>query len=173
MSGAVSRVFLASTPPSLRHRFEHRRQPANRHKAKVRCSTPGECTMGGIARYSFSAAYAGDDCKAIWRCQQMIFLPRFFSVLAILPLIVVAAPAALQKDMPYVAARKLLLKEGWLPVNLHLHDDYALMGVERELFKHNFKEFDSCSIDYSSCVMRYKRANNASLCKPSERKSAT
>lgn len=114
--------------------------------------------MGGIARYSFSAAYAGDDCKAIWRCQQMIFLPRFFSVLAMLLLIVIAAPVALQKDMPYVAARKLLLKEGWLPVNLHLHDDYALMGVERELFKHNFKEFDSCSIDYSNCVMRYKRA---------------
>jgi hypothetical protein len=88
----------------------------------------------------------------------MISLPRFFSVLAMLPLIVFAAPAALQKDMPYVAARKLLLKEGWLPINLHLHDDYELMGVEHELSKHNFKEFDSCSIDYSNCVMRYKRA---------------
>jgi hypothetical protein len=32
------------------------------------------------------------------------------------------------------------------------------MGVERELSRHNFKEFDSCSIDYSNCVMRYKRA---------------
>ena len=87
----------------------------------------------------------------------MILLPCAVSMFATLPLIAYAAPVALQKDMPYVAARTSLLKEGWRPVNLHLHDDYELMGVERELFKHNFKEFDSCSIDYSNCVMHYKR----------------
>lgn len=80
-------------------------------------------------------------------------LPLF----AVLPLIAFAAPATLQKDQPFTAARKLLLKARWKPINVHAHDDYALMGVEHELAKMNIKEFDFCSIDYSNCVMRYKR----------------
>ena len=89
----------------------------------------------------------------------MITTQRLVSLLAALPLIVYAAPAALQKDMSFVAARKLLLTARWKPINVHAHDDYALMGVEHELAKMNFKEFDSCSIDYSNCVMRYKRGD--------------
>ena len=89
----------------------------------------------------------------------MISVHHLFFALSLLPAIVFAAPADLRKDMPYLfAARKLLLKEGWMPANLHLHDDYAMIGVEHELSRNNFKEFESCSIDYSNCVMRYKRA---------------
>ena len=87
----------------------------------------------------------------------MIFRPLFLSMVTILPLTVVASPVTLHKDMPYINARKLLLKQGWHPVNLHLHDDYAFLGVEHELHNKNFNEFDSCSIDYSNCVMRFKR----------------
>ena len=75
------------------------------------------------------------------------------------PLIAYAVSASLQKDAPFAAARKMLLQEKWKPINVHAHDDYALMGVEHELAKMNIKEFDSCSIDSSSCVMRYKRGN--------------
>lgn len=76
----------------------------------------------------------------------------------LLPLIVHASPA-LKENMPFVKARALLLKDKWKPVYVHENDDYALMGVERELAKRNFKEFDSCSIDYSNCIMRYKRGD--------------
>ena len=85
--------------------------------------------------------------------RQLLFL------FALFPLIAFGSPATLQKDMSFTAARKLLLKEKWKPVNVHAHDDYALMGVEHELAKMNFKEFDSCSIDYSNCIMRYKRGD--------------
>jgi hypothetical protein len=82
---------------------------------------------------------------------------RWFVLLAgLLPLILHASPA-LKENMSFVKARALLLKDKWQPVYVHENDDYALMGVERELAKRNFKEFDSCSIDYSNCIMRYKR----------------
>ncbi|MYM75449.1 hypothetical protein GTP56_25085 [Duganella sp. FT134W] len=77
----------------------------------------------------------------------------------LLPLFAFAATVPLQKEMSFTAARKLLLKEKWRPVNVHAHDDYVLMGVEHELAKMNMKEFDSCSIDFSNCIMRYKRGN--------------
>ena len=87
----------------------------------------------------------------------MISTLRLVILLAVLPSTVCAAP--LKKDMSFTVARKLLLKARWTPVNVHAHDDYVPMGVEHELAKINFKEFDSCSIDYSNCVMRYKRGN--------------
>jgi hypothetical protein len=76
-----------------------------------------------------------------------------------LPLIAYAAPPALEKDMSFTTARKLLLKEKWKPVNVHARGDYALMGIEHELAKMNVREFDSCSSDNSSCIMRYERGN--------------
>ena len=77
---------------------------------------------------------------------------------AALPLIGHAAPAILNRDMPFAAARKLLLKERWKPIIIHAHDGYVRIGVERELAKLHINELDSCSIDYSSCVMRYSRS---------------
>ena len=79
---------------------------------------------------------------------------------ALLPLFASAAPATLQKDMPFTAARKLLLKEKWKPINVHAQDGYTFMGVERELARMNIKELDSCSVDYSNCVLRYKRGDD-------------
>lgn len=84
---------------------------------------------------------------------------RFCMLFSALPLIAYANPPALQKDMSYVTARALLLKEKWQPIKVHTNDDYALMGVEHELFKRNFKEFESCSIDHSNCIMRYRRGD--------------
>lgn len=71
--------------------------------------------------------------------------------------IVQSSPVTLQKGMPYVSARKALLKEHWKPLNVHAQDDYVPMGVEHELVKQRYREFDSCSVDNSSCVMRYRR----------------
>lgn len=85
--------------------------------------------------------------------RQLLVLFAFF------PLFGWATPLTLQKDMPFTAARKLLLKEKWKPINVHARDGYTFMGVERELAKMNIKEFDSCSIDYSNCVLRYKRGD--------------
>jgi hypothetical protein len=84
---------------------------------------------------------------------------RLLMFITALPLVAHAAAPQLAKDMPFMSARKLLLKERWRPVNIHANDDYALMGVEHELAKKRVKEFDACSIDYSNCVMRYKRGN--------------
>jgi len=61
--------------------------------------------------------------------------------------------------MSFSAARKLLMQQQWKPVHVHADDDYPLMGIEHDLAKLNIREFDSCSIDYSSCIMRYKRGD--------------
>ncbi|WP_051972001.1 hypothetical protein [Massilia sp. 9096] len=87
------------------------------------------------------------------RAQRLLIL--FFA----LPSIAYAFPASLQKHSSFAVTRKILLKDKWKPINVHAHDDYPLIGVEHELAKMNIKEFDSCSIDNSSCVMRYKRGN--------------
>ena len=84
--------------------------------------------------------------------------PRYLIIFATLPLIVSAFPTPLRNGMAYTTARQLLLKDRWVPLNLHAHDGYEFIGVERELAQRNFKEVDSCSIDYSNCVMRFKRA---------------
>lgn len=89
----------------------------------------------------------------------MISMRRMPIVFFALSIVVYANPLEIQKDMSFVAARAMLLKAKWKPFNVHEHDDYALMGVEHELAKRNFKEFDSCSVDYSNCVMRYKRGD--------------
>ncbi len=68
-----------------------------------------------------------------------------------------ASPAELKKDMHFLSARKMLLKDKWIPVNVHLHDNYALIGVEHELSSNKINEFESCTIDYSNCIMHYKR----------------
>jgi hypothetical protein len=75
------------------------------------------------------------------------------------PSIASAVPASLQKDSSFFTTRAILLKEHWKPINVHAHNEYALMGVEHELARMGIKEFDSCSIDNSSCVMRYKRGH--------------
>lgn len=79
--------------------------------------------------------------------------------LALFPLMSHTAPLALQKGMSYVSARKILLKDDWKMLNVHAQDAHVPMGVEHELIRKNYREFDSCSIDNSSCVMRYKRGN--------------
>lgn len=81
----------------------------------------------------------------------------FFILLLLTPLIVDAHPVRLKAGMSFLMARKLLIQDKWQPVNLHKNDDYVLMGVEHELFDNNFKEFESCSIDYSNCIMHYSR----------------
>jgi hypothetical protein len=89
----------------------------------------------------------------------MIRAKRLLIFFLAFPLVTYAAPVSLHKGSTFSATRKMLLKEKWKPINVHAYDDYALMGVEHELEKMNMKEFDSCSIDSSSCVMRYKRGN--------------
>lgn len=86
---------------------------------------------------------------------------RLITLLAVFPMIADATstPAPLHKNMSFFTARKILLKEGWKPINVHADDNYTPMGIEHELAKMNFKEFDSCSIDYSNCIMRYKRGS--------------
>jgi hypothetical protein len=87
----------------------------------------------------------------------MIRAKRLLIFFFALPSIAYAVSGSLHKDSPFTATRAMLLKEKWKPINVHAHDDYALMGVEHELVRMGIKEFDSCSIDNSSCVMRYKR----------------
>jgi hypothetical protein len=89
----------------------------------------------------------------------MIRAKRLLIFFFALPSIAYAVSGSPQKDSPFAATRAMLLKEKWKPVNVHAHDDYALMGVEHELARMGINEFDSCSIDNSSCVMRYKRGS--------------
>jgi len=64
----------------------------------------------------------------------------------------------LKKGMPFQLARSLLIKQGWRPVNIHQHDDYAFMGIETEWVKAGFSELDSCAVDRASCIANYRKA---------------
>ncbi|MYM41039.1 hypothetical protein [Duganella qianjiadongensis] len=87
----------------------------------------------------------------------MITVRKILSLASLIPLLATGTPLTLHKDMPFSAARKLLIQQKWKPIHVHADDHYSLMGVEHELAKLNIREFDSCSIDYSNCIMRYKR----------------
>ena len=76
------------------------------------------------------------------------------------PLITQAAPRQLAVGMNFVEARRILLHSRWQPINIHANDDYEPMGVEHELFRRGYKEFDSCSIDVSSCILHYRRGSH-------------
>jgi hypothetical protein len=73
---------------------------------------------------------------------------RLLIVFFALPSIAHTAPPPLREGMTFTAARKLLLKEKWKPINVHAYDDYALMGVEHELAKMNIREFDAESCNF-------------------------
>jgi hypothetical protein len=57
----------------------------------------------------------------------------------------------------FTAARKLLIKEKWVPVAMHANDHYVYEGVEKQLVKRGFREVDGCSMDSSRCILYYKR----------------
>lgn len=71
-----------------------------------------------------------------------------------------AVDLKLRKGEPFLAARKRILKLGWKPDRMHLHDKYEYMGTEVELSKLGFVEVDSCSIDAGSlCIFYYRKGN--------------
>lgn len=63
----------------------------------------------------------------------------------------------IQKEMPFLAARRQLIQDKWHPVDVHKNEPYELMGVEHDLARLGIREFESCSIDYSNCILHYRR----------------
>lgn len=70
------------------------------------------------------------------------------------------ADLKLKMGEPFLAARKRILKLGWKPDRMHMHDKYEYMGTEVELSKLGFVEVDSCSVDAGSlCIFYYRKGN--------------
>lgn len=66
----------------------------------------------------------------------------------------------LHKDQRFTQARAKLIASKWTPVALHLRHEPELEGVEKQLAKRGFMEFDSCSIDSSRCILYYRKASD-------------
>jgi hypothetical protein len=82
------------------------------------------------------------------------------SVLAMLPMAVLAVPLHIHKDQPFLQARTRLLKNHWKPGPMHEADEYRYEGVEKQLVTRGFKEVDSCSVDSSRCILYYKKGEH-------------
>ncbi len=73
------------------------------------------------------------------------------------PLISTAAVDYLRQGAKFTKARTLLIKDKWVPVTMHVNDNYVYDGVEKELIKRKFTEVDSCSNDSSRCILYYTK----------------
>lgn len=84
--------------------------------------------------------------------------------ICLLILVLLAFPSAgysdeLKKGMKFLAARKLLIKSKWQPVNVHKDKDYTFIGVENELIKAHIEEVENCAIDKAICQFNYRKKN--------------
>lgn len=59
--------------------------------------------------------------------------------------------------MPFLDARKNMLNQHWAPVDVHLNDNYAFIGVEKKLRHQRFIEVESCAMDQALCIFNYKK----------------
>lgn len=60
---------------------------------------------------------------------------------------------AIEKGMPFLDARKLLLKDHWIPA------DHEEIGVENDLGRMNINEVESCAMGQAFCIFNYKKNN--------------
>lgn len=87
--------------------------------------------------------------------------PRCLLILlfCMVPLLSGAATLPIHKDQSFTQARARLVSAKWKPVKMHdPHDEFE--GVERQLVKRGFMEFDSCSIDSSRCILYYRKGKS-------------
>jgi hypothetical protein len=63
----------------------------------------------------------------------------------------------LEKGMNFLIARKILIRKGWQPINMHEKEDYPYSGVEKELIALDIKELESCAMDRAVCLFNYKK----------------
>lgn len=73
------------------------------------------------------------------------------------PLLAASYPPYLKQDLPFTNARKLLIKDGWKPIPMHINEHYEYDGVEKELVRLKFMEVDSCSNDSARCILYYRK----------------
>ncbi|MET3105988.1 hypothetical protein AAKU58_000803 [Oxalobacteraceae bacterium GrIS 1.18] len=63
----------------------------------------------------------------------------------------------LKKDQLFTTARKLLIKDKWVPERMHTEHNYDYIGEEKDLIALKILELSSCSIDSSRCIFYYKK----------------
>ncbi len=89
-------------------------------------------------------------------------IKKFFTfIFLIIAMMSSASPSEdyLKKDQLFTAARKLLIKNKWVPVKIHAEQNYEYVGLEKDLITLNILEVDSCSIDSSRCIFYYRKNN--------------
>lgn len=74
-----------------------------------------------------------------------------------IPLASLAATDYLKKDASFIKARAQLIKDKWLPIRMHINDNWVYENAEKDLVKHNIFEVDSCSMDTARCILYYKK----------------
>ena len=75
---------------------------------------------------------------------------KFMKYPLLLIFIVLAAKSSFASENPLVTgmgfneARERLISAGWMPVKMHLNDQWQYSGIEKDLFKEHYFEVDSC-----------------------------
>lgn len=81
----------------------------------------------------------------------------FCVALLVQPCVAMANGIELAKGMHLLDARKVLKMHGWRPIDLHEHDGYEFIGVERLLRDQGISEVESCAIDRGLCIFNYRK----------------
>ncbi|WP_295748375.1 hypothetical protein [Undibacterium sp.] len=80
-------------------------------------------------------------------------------LLIFIPLISQSKTMEIENGMSLEKARKLLIKDKWRPVNVHVRDQYEYFGVEKELVERKIYEVEGCAMDKPLCIFHYKKAD--------------
>jgi len=64
----------------------------------------------------------------------------------------------LKKGMSFLSARKLLIHNGWRPINAHEGEKFRYMGgIDGTLIDAHILEVESCAMDKALCIFNYKK----------------
>lgn len=63
----------------------------------------------------------------------------------------------LENGNNFLKARNRLLGQKWQPVDLHRHDQYEFLGVEKILRRRKIPEVESCAMDRAICIFNYRK----------------
>jgi hypothetical protein len=66
-------------------------------------------------------------------------------------------PSGLLVGMRLQPARRILLKRGWRPVDVHRGKPWEPIGAETALVKASIREVESCAMDRAVCLLHYAR----------------
>jgi hypothetical protein len=63
----------------------------------------------------------------------------------------------LKKGMKISVARRLILKDKWIPNRSRQAHEIPMLSMEKRFYKKGFVEIEACAVDRPICLLKYKK----------------